>query len=97
MILNFPESSVQSKITMDGQADKWGFLPLNINHPRINVRFDDFIKSLDPGLTNDAENRTRALQLQGKDDGFTRDVEIIFICVPVPCRLIKLTVKEGLL
>ena len=73
----FSESSVQSKITMDGQADRWGFLPLNINHPRINVRFDDFIKSLDPGLTND-ENRTRALQFVGQRHGFSaRDVETI--------------------
>ena len=46
----FSESSVQSKITLDGQADKWSFLPLSINHPRINLRFDEFIKSLDPRL-----------------------------------------------
>ena len=73
----FSESSVQSKITLDGQADKWSFLPLSINHPRINLRFDEFIKSLDPGLAND-ENRTRALQFVGQRHGFSaRDVETI--------------------
>ena len=73
----FSESSAQSKITLDGQADRWGFLPMHINHPRINVRFDEFIKSLDPGLAND-ENRTRALQFVGQRHGFSaRDVETI--------------------
>ena len=73
----FSESSTQSKITLDGQADRWGFLPMHINHPRINVRFDEFINSLDPGLAND-ENRTRALQFVGQRHGFSaRDVETI--------------------
>ena len=73
----FSESSSQSKITLDGQAESWGFLPLHINHPKINFRFDDFIKSLDPGLANEA-NRTRALQFVGQRHGFSaRDVETI--------------------
>ena len=73
----FSESSAQSKITLDGQADKWGFLPLSINHPKINLRFDDFLRSLDPGLSEEA-NRTRAMQFVGQRHGFTaRDTETI--------------------
>lgn len=73
----FSESSSQSKITLIGQAEKWGFLPLSINHPRINLRFNDFVRSLDPGLANEA-NRSRALQFVGQRHGFSaRDVETI--------------------
>ena len=73
----FSESSSQSKITLDGQADRWGFLPMHINHPRINVVLTNSLKSLDPRLAND-ENRTRALQFVGQRHGFSaRDVETI--------------------
>ena len=73
----FSESSSQSKITLDGQADSWGFLPLSINHPKINLRFDDFLRSLDPGMSEEA-NRTRAMQFVGQRHGFTaRDTETI--------------------
>ena len=73
----FSESSAHSKITLDGQADAWNFLPLTINHPKINLRFDDFLRSLDPGLAND-ENRSRAMQFVGRRHGFSpRDVETI--------------------
>ena len=73
----FSESSAQSKITLDGQADKWGFLPLSINHPKINLRFDDYLRSLDPALSEES-NRTRAMQFVGQRHGFTaRDIETI--------------------
>jgi hypothetical protein len=73
----FFESSSHSKISLDGQADSWGFLPLHLNHPRINLRFDDFLKSLDPSLKDEA-NRTRALQFTGQRRGFSaRDTETI--------------------
>ena len=73
----FFESSSHSKISLDGQADGWGFLPLHLNHPRINLRFDDFLKSLDPSL-KDESNRTRALQFTGQRRGFSaRDTETI--------------------
>ena len=73
----FSESSAQSKITLDGQADNWSFLPLSINHPKINLRFDDFLRSLDPGMSEEA-NRTRAMQFVGQRHGFTaRDTESI--------------------
>jgi hypothetical protein len=73
----FSESSAQSKITLDGQADDWGFLPLSINHPKINLRFDEFLRSLDPGLNND-DNRSLAMQFVGRRHGFSpRDVETI--------------------
>ena len=73
----FFESSSHSKISLDGQADSWSFLPLHLNHPRINLRFDDFLKSLDPSLKDEA-NRTRALQSRGQLRGFSaRDTETI--------------------
>ena len=73
----FSESSAQSKITLDGQADNWGFLPLSVNHPKINLHFDEFLHRLDPGLAND-ENRSRAMQLVGQRHGFSpRDTETI--------------------
>ena len=73
----FFESSSHSKISLDGQADSWGFLPLHLNHPRINLRFDEFLKSLDPSLKDEA-NRTRALQFTGQRRGFSaRDTETI--------------------
>ncbi len=73
----FSESSAQSKITLDGQADNWSFLPLSINHPKINLRFDDFLRSLDPGMSEET-NRTRAMQFVGQRHGFTaRDTESI--------------------
>lgn len=73
----FSESSAHSKITLDGQADNWGFLPLSINHPKINLHFDEFLRRLDPGLAND-ENRSRAMQLVGQRHGFSpRDTETI--------------------
>ena len=73
----FFESSAQSKISLDGQADQWNFMPLRVNHPRLNLRFDDFLNRLDPGLADD-ENRTRAMQFTGQRRGFSaRDTEAI--------------------
>ena len=46
----FMESSAQSKISLDGQADTWEFMPLSVNHPKINTRFSEFLSRLDRGL-----------------------------------------------
>ena len=52
-------------------------MPLRVNHPRLNLRFDDFLNRLDPGLADD-ENRTRAMQFTGQRRGFSaRDTEAI--------------------
>ena len=73
----FMESSAQSKISLDGQANAWGFMPLSVNHPKINTRFNKFLSRLDPGLAND-ENRTRAMQFVGRSRGFSLlDIETI--------------------
>ena len=63
------ESSAQSKISLDGQADAWGFMPLSVNHPKINTRFNEFLGRLDRGLAND-ENHARAIRLSDVLVGF---------------------------
>ena len=73
----FSESSFQAKITLDGLAESWGFLPLSLNHNDINIYFDKFVKSLSPGLSDD-RNRTLAMRNVGQRHGFSsRDTETI--------------------
>ena len=43
----FSESSSQAKITLDGLADSWSFLPMSINHPKVTYRFDQFLRLID--------------------------------------------------
>ena len=89
----FSESSAQSKITLDGQADKWGFLPLSINHPKINLRFDDFLKVLIPGCRkNQTVPEQCSLSVRGMD--LPRGIQKRFFTHSfVPCRWIKPTIK----
>ena len=73
----FSESSSHAKITLDGLADSWGFLPASINHPKVTYRFDQFLRLFNPGISSD-ENRTRALTAVGRRHGFSpTNTEII--------------------
>ena len=73
----FSESSSQAKITLDGLADSWSFLPMSINHPKVTYRFDQFLRLFNPEISSD-ENRTRALLAVGRRHGFSpTDTEII--------------------
>ena len=60
----FLEESIKSHVFIQGQADQWGFMPKNINHPEINAQFVRFLSSLDPSLVSE-ENRTAVLSLVG--------------------------------
>ena len=51
-----------------GQADRWDFMPGDINHPGINTQFIRFLGSLDPSLVSEA-NRTAALSMVGSRFG----------------------------
>ena len=90
----FMESSAQSKISLDGQADAWGFMPLSVNHPKINTRFNEFLGRLDRGLAND-ENRTRAMQFVGRSRGFSPvDIETILYS-QFRAQLVDQTYSQG--
>ena len=91
----FMESSTRSKISLDGQADAWGFMPLSVNHPKINTRFNEFLGNLDRGLAND-ENRTRAMQFVGRSRGFSPiDIETILYSQFRAQLVDRLTVRSG--
>jgi len=60
----FLEESIKSHVFIQGQADQWGFMPKNINHPGINAQFVRFLSSLDPSLVSE-ENRTAVLSMVG--------------------------------
>ena len=90
----FMESSAQSKISLDGQADNWEFMPLSVNHPKINTRFNEFLGRLDRGLAND-ENRTRAMQFVGRSRGFSPlDIETILYS-QFRAQLVDQTYSQG--
>ena len=74
---DFLQSVIESKVALAGQADNWQFMPLNLNHPAINSRFNEFLIGLAPGM-NQEENRTRALSFVGSRHGVSgRDAESI--------------------
>ena len=74
---DFLQSVIESKVALAGQADHWGFMPLHLNHPAINTRFNEFLNSLAPGM-NQEENRTHALSFVGNRHGVSgRDAESI--------------------
>ncbi len=74
---DFSESTVKAKVSLDGQADSWNFLPMDVNHPMVNQKFSEFVSGIDPNLGSEA-NRSQALQFVGKRHGFSpREVESV--------------------
>ncbi len=66
----FMQAVIEAKVALDGQADNWGFLPLNLNHPAINARFSEYLANLGPGM-EDELNRTRSLGFVGQRHGLS--------------------------
>ncbi len=66
----FLDESIKARVALAGQADAWGLLPQNINHPGINTEFINFLTSLDPVLQAE-ENRSSVLSMIGSRFGMT--------------------------
>ena len=60
----FLEESIKTRVTLEGQADNWSFLPAEVNHPAINAEFTNFLTSLDPSLELES-NRSKILSTVG--------------------------------
>lgn len=66
----FLEESIKTHVFAEAQADQWGFMSRDINHPGINAQFIRFLGSLDPSLISE-ENRTAVLSMVGTRFGMS--------------------------
>ena len=66
----FLDQSIKARVALEGQADSWDLLPLQINHPGINSEFIKFLTSIDPSLESES-NRTSVLSMVGSRFGMT--------------------------
>ncbi len=67
---DFLEQSIKSRITLEGQANAWSFLPADVNHPSINSQFIQFLANINPALESE-DNRTAALLSVGSRFGMS--------------------------
>ncbi len=73
----FIQSVVEAKVALDSQASSWGLMPTEINNPRLNEHFTDYLGSLDPSLILE-QNRSRILSLVGSRYGMSaQDMEAV--------------------
>jgi len=74
---DFLQSMIEARVVLEGQANAWAFMPLNLNHPTINTRFSEYLSGLAPGMEQEA-NRSRALSFVGSRHGISgQNVETI--------------------
>ena len=67
---DFLDQSIKVRVALEGQADSWGFLPLQVNNPAINSEFIKFLSSIDPSLKSES-NRSSVLSMVGSRFGMT--------------------------